>query len=119
MNFNNEYNLHMVLIDLRTFFLNKFCDFYVECTKIWLKSGQENAVLNKNAEISWNILRNCINICLLLYHPFIPSVTEQLWSRLKSLNRINNDFLLMEMKYPKLNDFNEIKVVVVFFIVFL
>lgn len=91
-----------MLRDLRKFFLTDFCDIYIESTKVWhLNSAQEKSNYKESVELTWNILRNCINISLLLYHPFIPSITEQLWDRLKKINRINEDRLLIELNYPK------------------
>jgi valyl-tRNA synthetase len=111
MKFDTEYNLHSILRDLRSFFLTNFCDIYIESTKIFLlQSVQEKENYNERLELTWNILRNCINISLLLYHPFIPSVTEQLWDRLKKMNRLNDDNLLIQLNYPKSSEFEVIKV---------
>jgi valyl-tRNA synthetase len=111
MKFDTEYNLHSILRDLRLFFLTNFCDIYIESTKLFLlQSVQEKENYKEIIELTWNILRNCMNISLLLYHPFIPSVTEQLWDRLKKMNRLNDDNLLIQLNYPKSSEFKVIKV---------
>lgn len=108
--------MHLILINLRKFFYSNFCDVYVECSKIWQKDESlsfNNESFKDNIELTWNILRHCINYALLLYHPFIPSITEQLNNRLRTLNRIpqSNNQLLFEFKYPQYNDFNQFKVI--------
>lgn len=107
-NFQGEYVLHLVTKKLRDFFYRDLCDFYLESTKPVLKTDdKENFEMKQNV---WNILRNCINYTLLMYHPFMPSITEELWHRNKSINGIQKDLSILDFKYPTRGDFFDIKV---------
>ncbi|HMD60187.1 MAG TPA: class I tRNA ligase family protein, partial [Opitutaceae bacterium] len=57
------------------FFWNDFCDWYVEVSKAKL---QEDATRSTCLAIQDLVLRQA----LLLLHPFIPFITEELWSQL-------------------------------------
>jgi len=57
---------------LYEFFWNDFCDWYVEVSKAKL---QDSAQRSNCLSIQDLVLRQC----LLLLHPFIPFVTEELW----------------------------------------
>ncbi len=97
-NFENEYNFHLIVKRLREFYYSDYCDFYLESTKPLLKSN--NHVMQ---EIVWNILRNINSTILILYHPFIPSITEELWQRINNNNTNINDqkLSILECEYPK------------------
>ena len=86
----------MIVKRLREFYYNDFCDFYLESTKPLLKSNN-----NEMQEIVWNILRNINNTILVMYHPFIPSITEELWQRINNTNRKNNNLSILDCEYPK------------------
>jgi valyl-tRNA synthetase len=75
-NFKNQYNLHSIVKRLRDFYYGNFCDFYLESTKPVFKSDNF-----ESEELVWNVLRLCNEYALLMYHPFIPSITEELWQR--------------------------------------
>lgn len=59
------------------YFWNKFCDWYVEATKLSFKNGDNE---EKNRQIS--VLMNVLEESLRLLHPFIPFVTEEIYSKL-------------------------------------
>ena len=59
------------------FFWNDFCDWYVEATKLSFKNGDER---EKDRAVS--VLLNVMEETLRLLHPFIPFVTEEIWSKL-------------------------------------
>lgn len=59
------------------FFWYKFCDWYVEATKLSFKHGDNN---EKDRQIS--VLLNVLEESLRLLHPFIPFVTEEIYSKL-------------------------------------
>ena len=71
----NEFEFSAAVQALYGFFWNDFCDWYVEVSKAKLQSADTKA--------------NCLAIqdlvlrqTLLLLHPFIPFITEELWSLL-------------------------------------
>src|SRR5438067_9482128 len=70
-----EFEFSAAVQALYLFFWNDFCDWYVEVSKSKLQSADTKA--------------NCLAIqdlvlrqTLLLLHPFIPFITEELWSQL-------------------------------------
>jgi valyl-tRNA synthetase len=70
-----EFEFSAAVQALYGFFWNDFCDWYVEVSKTKLQAADTKA--------------NCLTIqdvvlrqTLLLLHPFIPFITEELWSRL-------------------------------------
>jgi valyl-tRNA synthetase len=105
-NFDKVYNLNTVINVLRTFFYQNFCDFYIECSKVPLPNRSSNN--QAEIEIVWNVLRNCINKSLLMYHPIMPSMTEELWQR----NKLNSERIesILELEYPKFDKISKFKV---------
>jgi valyl-tRNA synthetase len=59
------------------FFWNKFCDWYVEATKLSFKHGDDH---EKDRQVS--VLLNVLEESLRLLHPFIPFVTEEIYGKL-------------------------------------
>lgn len=95
--FESEFNFHLILKKLREFYYGDFCDFYLESTKPILKADSDLSF----RENIWNILRQCNNYTLLLYHPFIPSITEELWQR---NNHGGSCESILDAKYPSSGD---------------
>ncbi|WP_112321699.1 valine--tRNA ligase [Oceanibium sediminis] len=52
----------------------KVCDWYVEFAKPLLQSGDEAVIAETRATMAW-----AIDQCLILLHPIMPFITEQLW----------------------------------------
>ena len=59
------------------FFWNEFCDWYVEATKINFKNG-DDAEKDRQATVLMDILEESLR----LLHPYIPFVTEEIYSKL-------------------------------------
>ena len=59
------------------YFWNKFCDWYVEATKLSFKHG-DNAEKDRQVSVLLNVLEESLR----LLHPFIPFVTEEIYSKL-------------------------------------
>jgi valyl-tRNA synthetase len=97
-NFDNQYNFNLIVKKLREFYVNNFCDFYLESTKPVLKTDDYSLSVQDNV---WNILRLCNSHTLLMYHPFMPSLTEELWQR---LNGLNGESSILDHKYPSYAD---------------
>ncbi|MCB9435317.1 MAG: valine--tRNA ligase [Ardenticatenaceae bacterium] len=60
------------------FLWNEFADWYVELSKVQLQQGVASA---------WTtlaVLRQVLDDCLRLLHPYIPYVTEETWQQLKA-----------------------------------
>jgi len=69
---------------------NEFCDWYLEAAKERLRAGDAAAQ---------DVAYFCLDNILRLLHPFMPFVTEELWSRLPG----SRDFL-MRSEWPKQMD---------------
>ena len=59
---------------IHDFLWNEYCDWYIEMSKIRLRSGESPSPLP--------ILAHVLERTLLLLHPFLPFVTEEIWRRL-------------------------------------
>ena len=62
---------------LMEYFWNEFCDWYVEATKINFKNGDDREK-NRQATVLLNILEENLR----LLHPYLPFVTEEIYSKL-------------------------------------
>ncbi|KCV72560.1 valyl-tRNA synthetase [Fonticula alba] len=62
---------------LYAFFMNEFCDVYLEWTKPVFLSGSDAAKADAR-----QVLYNCLDVYLRLMHPFMPYITEELYQRL-------------------------------------
>ncbi|MCA9951759.1 MAG: valine--tRNA ligase [Anaerolineales bacterium] len=60
------------------FLWSEFADWYVELAKVQLNQG------GSRAWTTLSVLRQVLDSCLRLLHPFIPFVTEETWQQLKS-----------------------------------
>lgn len=74
----NNYTFHLAIVRLRDSFLKDFCDFYIEFSKIPIKQ-QSNETTKANVQI---LLYYLLKQYLILYHPFLPAMTEELWQDL-------------------------------------
>lgn len=99
-NFENEYQFQLIVKQLREFFYGAYCDFYLESTKRLLKKTDNvnREAASEQQEFIWNILRVCSRTTLLMYHPFMPSLTEELWNKYKMGGE---DESILETNYPK------------------
>ncbi len=60
------------------FVWHEFCDWYLEAVKPALYGKAGNERLNATRGILWYVLKNT----LILLHPFVPFVTEEIWHKL-------------------------------------
>ena len=77
--------------ELYRFVWNDFCDWYVEAAKLSL-NDKENAASRKAAQ---HTLKRVLSEILHLAHPFLPFITEEIWSALAP-----NDGPLINSSYP-------------------
>ena len=96
-NFSNEFNLHQIVKTLRVFYYTNFFDFYLESTKPLLKSDDHELLENV-----WNVLRVCNKSALIMYHPFMPSITEEIWQLNSGFSDNSKKFTsILDFEYPK------------------
>jgi len=62
---------------LYEYFWNDYCDWYVECAK-WSLHGQDEGEKNRAASMLISVLMESLK----LMHPFLPFITEEIWSKL-------------------------------------
>ena len=55
----------------------KVCDWYVEFAKPLFQSGDEAVIAETRATMAW-----AIDQCLILLHPIMPFITEELWGQI-------------------------------------
>ena len=68
-----EFSFQDSMLAAYSFAWNEFCDWWLEAAKDRLRDGDKGAV---------GIAVFCLDNLLRLLHPFMPFVTEELWSRL-------------------------------------
>jgi valyl-tRNA synthetase len=81
--------------EMHDFLWDEFCDWYLEIAKIRLRSGDEASPLP--------VLVHCLDAALRLLHPYMPYVTEEIWSGSGALREHLEDVreaLLMVADYP-------------------
>ena len=83
-----KFEFGLSLQKIYSFFWDDFCDWYLELSKISFKNN------NSNIDVC------CYVFCQILkiLHPFIPFVTEEIWSF------FNNTEYLMTSNYPKYDE---------------
>ena len=88
-----KYDLGVALSVCHDFMWYDFCDWYIELTKPSLYGQDE---VKKNNTLS--VLHYVLDKTLKLLHPFIPFVTEEIYSYLP-----NRDECIMRSRYPTYN----------------
>ena len=85
----DKYEIGLALAKLYDFIWSDYCDWYVELTKPMLYSQDES---KKNGALG--VLKYVLSEILKLIHPFVPFITEEIWSYLGISETI------MTEKYP-------------------
>lgn len=91
----DKYALGVATSNLIEFTVSKFCDWYIELSKVDLYGDD---IVNK--EITQNVLNYVFVNLLKLFHPFIPFVTEYIYKELP-----NHEETIMKTSFP-----NKVKV---------
>jgi len=94
----NEYRFSIVAEKLYHYFWHTFADIIIERSK---KKILNNKSQNKNADSAKTLLFTQLTTLLKALHPFIPFVTEEIWSMMPI---IKDKKLLMVEKWPNAND---------------
>ncbi|CAF3373526.1 unnamed protein product [Rotaria socialis] len=96
----NNYTFHLAVVRLRDSFIKDFCDFYIEFSKIPIKQQ-----LTSNNKSSVQILLYyLLKQYLILYHPFLPAMTEELWQDLTH----GKQGYLIHQSYPSMKNIENI-----------
>jgi valyl-tRNA synthetase len=78
-----------------------FCDWYVELTKPILAGSDEAAKAETRAMTAW-----VLDQILKMLHPFMPFITEELWSRMVEVG-IQREAMLCLSTWPELNSLGD------------
>ena len=78
-----QYRFNDAANALYAFVWGKVCDWYVEFSKPLLLDGDEATKAETQATMAW-----VIDQCLILLHPIMPFVTEELWGTLGSREKM-------------------------------
>ena len=89
-----NYDLGVALDKIYTFIWNEFCDWYIEIVKTRLYDKE-----NPTRKTAQYVLNKVLGDSLKLLHPFMPFVTEKIYSKL-----YNKDESIMIAEYPKYNE---------------
>jgi valyl-tRNA synthetase len=93
------------LAEIETFFWNNFTDSYLELVKKRASvDGNENAT-ERNSAIT--ALRIGLEVLLKLFAPFLPYITEEIWSW--AFSEEKKQISIHNSKFPKLTDLDYIK----------
>ncbi|MEK6675894.1 MAG: valine--tRNA ligase [Planctomycetota bacterium] len=86
--FMANYQFSAIVKELRDFFWDGLCDWYIELTKPRL-SGEAASTSTHSAEASkrhaCQVLAFCLDQSLRLWHPIMPFITERLWQQLNGI----------------------------------
>jgi len=72
-----EYRFNDAANRLYQFVWHKVCDWYLEFAKPLFASGDEAVITETRATMAW-----VIDQCLILLHPTMPFITEELWAQI-------------------------------------
>ncbi|WP_043923499.1 valine--tRNA ligase [Leadbettera azotonutricia] len=81
------------------YFWNDFCDWYVEATKLSMRSGDDSDQAAAEKDRATTVLLTVLAESLRLLHPLLPFVTEEIYSRLPL--EIRGESLLITAPYPE------------------
>ncbi len=87
---------------LYQFFWGEFCDWYVELSKVRLDVPPEDQLSDEAYKITYASLVIVFEAALRLLSPFMPFITEELWSTLPHVSDVKSIALT---RYPVASDF--------------
>ena len=88
----DEYRFNDAASAVYQFVWHEFCDWYVEQSKLVFNGKYQP----ESMKTSQAVLHECLSSIIRLLHPFMPFVTEEIWSRLT-----DNGSSVMKEPYPQ------------------
>ncbi len=88
-----KFEIGLALSDLQEFVWNDFCDWYIELTKPYLYSEDEDKKINALSVLVY-VLKNTLK----LLHPFIPFITEEIYQNIPNVKGS-----IMVSEFPRYN----------------
>ena len=101
----NAYQFSATIKEIREFFWESLCDWYIELTKPRLAEGAEPAVRAQAQQV----LAFALDQVIRLLHPMLPFITERLWKQLNLIApqrglpgvvELSTEGLLIKAPYP-------------------
>lgn len=78
----DEYRYNETAAVLYKFVWHEFCDWYLEAAKSDLYGNNGDARMNATKGVLWRVLKDT----LILLHPVIPFITEEIWSKVPGVD---------------------------------
>ncbi len=99
----NEYRFDEAARNIYQFVWHSYCDWYVELSKTILNSKEKSSISEVKQTLSYVFKQ-----ILILLHPFIPFITEELWLKNK-LDKPKNYLMFANWSNKKANKDKQIK----------
>jgi valyl-tRNA synthetase len=103
----DEYKFQLCTEAIYSFIWNNFCDWYIEFIKprLYGKSGEESAEAAR--QTAFYVLRSMLG----LLHPFMPFLTEEIYSYLNHWHKPSSEKekMLITSDWPKVIELNQLK----------
>ena len=96
-----DYKFHLAAQALYSFFWHEFCDWYIELSKARVFSKESSASTEASFQVLCFVLKNALG----LLHPFMPFITEEIYSFFNFENTkesLRKDSLLVTSPWPEL-----------------
>ncbi|QCI19407.1 valine--tRNA ligase [Buchnera aphidicola] len=95
----NNFRFDIASQALYNFLWNNFCDWYLECSKLFINKNFFND--KKKLEIEYTSL-NILENFLILSHPIIPFITEIIWKEISIAKKMPFTSIMLQ-PFPKFN----------------
>ncbi|HDI59218.1 MAG TPA: valine--tRNA ligase [Desulfobacteraceae bacterium] len=87
----DDYRFNEAAGSVYNFLWHEFCDWFLEASKADLYNDAEPVRRKTARQVLWRVLHDA----LILLHPFVPFVTEEIWNHLPG-----SEGLLMQARWP-------------------
>lgn len=104
----DNYEIGLALGKLYEFVWSDFCDWFIELTKPVLYGEDEKAKSNALSTLVY-VLKNILRLC----HPFMPFITEEIWSNFSETTLMLENYPEEKSAYEFDEDFEKIKDIIV------
>jgi valyl-tRNA synthetase len=96
----NAYRFDLAAQAIHEFTWDEYCDWYLEFSKTVTNSDKSTAAAKRG---TCQVLLGVLETLLRLAHPFLPFITEEIWSRLAPRGGIKGPSVMVQA-YPKPDD---------------
>ena len=94
------YRFDLAANTIYEFTWDNYCSWYLELSKVLL--NDENISIEKKNEVRKNLI-DVLEQILLIAHPIIPFITEEIWQKVSSLKGQSGETIMCE-SYPQFNE---------------